>query len=89
MQKIEGVCTECGGDGLRQQVGKVHPMVYREPKSCTHCNGSGMEPVAETDGALTPGEAHYIQETIRNIQETIRNLGTKRKLYNATHTNPS
>ena len=42
MQKVKGVCTACGGDGLRQQVGRERGV----PK-CTHCGGSGMEPMDE------------------------------------------
>ena len=42
MQKVKGVCTECGGDGLRMQVG-----LERGVPKCTHCGGSGMEPVEE------------------------------------------
>lgn len=45
MQKVEGICKQCGGDGERQQVGITHQMIYRPPSVCTHCKGSGMEPV--------------------------------------------
>lgn len=50
MQKVKGVCNECGGDGERQSVGyssgpgsSTH-LVYRDRPKCTHCGGSGMEP---------------------------------------------
>lgn len=39
MQKVKGVCTECGGDGKREPLGQ-----YEVPGVCTHCNGSRREP---------------------------------------------
>ena len=47
MQKVEGKCAACEGDGLRERVGsdwdeETHPIT-----NFTHCKGTGMEPGIE------------------------------------------
>lgn len=90
MQKIEGKCTECGGDGQREQVGVRYVGQGRSFPECTHCHGTGMEPKEEADHLKQiPADPLHWREPERHsgselipdetayITETIRSFGSK------------
>lgn len=43
MQKVEGICKQCGGDGERKPGVYRHMLIIRPPVYCLRCKGSGVE----------------------------------------------
>lgn len=67
MQMVEGLCTQCGGDGDRQKVG--HSRWGIDTPKCTHCKGTGMEPVK-----WNPRVGESILRILRNQKQEDRHV---------------
>lgn len=66
MQKVDGKCAACGGDGRREGVGWIEGQVVIPPERCTRCEGSGLEPgwTAESQ----PKENPFCTVAIQNAE---------------------